>query len=221
MKEGVMSKKGGHHHPALQQQTLVDRIRESDQEDVESLDGWEVFSPLKKHILQLMPYFADALAAYRYIKPSKTPDDPHVQNDQWQALVKLKSRDRRFAAAIDQRKDRRIDLPAEFSANMMGKSVFLMDSWLDDPEVSITDKLKIIRMVQEIQSPTYQSEGNTMDMTAHYGNITINFAKEVEAAAQTIKEKIHPRPIEAIVVPEEDDEEQMTPTYMPEEEENE
>ena len=203
-----MAKKGGHSHPALQQQTLVEQIRESDKEDVEALEGWDDFSPLKKNILQLMPYFADALAAYRYIKPSKTPDDPRVKNDQWQALVKLKTRDEKFAAAIDQRKDRRLDLPSEFSANMMGKSVFLMDSWLDDPEVSITDKLKIIRMVRDIQSPSYQFEGNAEDTTAHYGNITINFTKEVEAAAQTIKEKIHPRSVKAIVVEEGEDEDE-------------
>ena len=51
-------------HPALAQQSLQRDLAIKDEEDLDTIPGWDNFSPLKKKLLTVMPWFATGIDAY-------------------------------------------------------------------------------------------------------------------------------------------------------------
>ena len=129
-------------HPALAQQSLQRDLAVKDEEDLDTIPGWERFSPLKKQLLTVMPWFANAIAAYRYIK-----DDTNATD---KGLYQLRSNDPEFAAALDYRRGSAVRMVRNLGADMLGKAMLRLNYYIDADGVPARDQLKAIEMIMNM-----------------------------------------------------------------------
>ena len=78
-------------HPALAVQDFTQRIEAMDQRDLESLAGWDSFTPDQKRFLAVYPWFGQKKTASEYIG----------HNKQW--VDRNQRRDTAFREAVDSR----------------------------------------------------------------------------------------------------------------------
>lgn len=129
-------------HPALAQQSVRQDIAIKDEEELDTIPGWERFSPLKKKLLAMMPWFADALSAYKYVK-----DDPDATS---MSLQRLRASDREFANALEYRRGSAVRMVRNLGADMLGKAILRLNYYIDSPDVPARDQLKAIEMVMNM-----------------------------------------------------------------------
>lgn len=174
-------------HPALAQQQLQKDLALKDEEDLDSIPGWDRFSPVKKQLLTVMPWFADATTAYRYIT-----DNPDAKSS---AVQDLRRNDREFAHALDYRRGSSNRMVRNLGADMLGKAMLRLNYYIDADlkDVPAREQLKAIEMVMNMNhidssaaSPSFNS----------YADV-INF--NMPAPAQP-----EPRSIDNVIVVEED-----------------
>ena len=133
-------------HPALAQQTLQKDLALKDEEDLNVIPGWERFSPLKKKLLAVMPWFATGIDAYRYVKDDQETDTVKCHN----ALQQLRHRDKEFANALDYRRGSAVRMVRNLGADMLGKAILRLDYYIDSADVPARDQLKAIEMVMNM-----------------------------------------------------------------------
>ncbi len=133
-------------HPALAQQSLQKDLALKDEEDLDTIPGWERFSPLKKKLLAVMPWFATGIDAYRYVKDDQETDSTKCHN----ALQQLRYKDKEFANALDYRRGSAVRMVRNLGADMLGKAILRLDFYIDSPDVPARDQLKAIEMVMNM-----------------------------------------------------------------------
>ena len=169
-------------HPALAQQALQADIVRQDEDDLNAIVGWERFSPLKKQILTVMPWFADGLSAYRYIK-----DDPEASTNTFDSI---KTKDPDFRRAIDHRKGTPVRMVQQLGADMLGRAMLRLNYYIDAQDVPARDQLKAIEMIMNMN---HIDSGNAGDK-----NGIINYGKVNMFNIPATESK--PEPIDNIVV---------------------
>jgi len=174
-------------HPALAQQSLQKDLALKDEEDLDIIPGWERFSPLKKKLLTVMPWFADAVSAYRYVK-----DDPDATSH---SLQLLRERDREFADALEYRRGSAVRMVRNLGADMLGKAMLRLNYYIDSEDVPPRDQLKAIEMVMNMNHIDSSSAADRPSFNS-YADV-INFNMPSPAPAE-------PRQIDNVVVVEED-----------------
>ena len=165
-------------HPALAQQSLQREIAQRDEEDLDAIPGWERFSPVKKLMLTVMPWFADALSAYRYVL-----DDEEAAPDK---LQKLRHGDTEFRAALEYRRGSAVRMVRNLGADMLGKAMLRLNYYIDADGVPARDQLKAIEMIMNMNhidstNATEKSGGFHYDQTIMF-NMTSNVSTDSPAA---------------------------------------
>ena len=176
-------------HPALAQQQLQKDLVLKDEEDLDSIPGWERFSPLKKQMLTVMPWFASAISAYRYIRKD---DNASEQN-----LKSIRYHDREFSEALEYRKGTSVRMVRNLGADMLGKAILRLNYYIDADlsDVPAREQLKAIEMVMNMN---HIDSSNISDRPSFnsYADV-INF--NMPAPAQS-----EPQIIDNVIVVEED-----------------
>ena len=126
-------------HPALAQQSLQKDLALKDEEDLDTIPGWERFSPLKKKLLAVMPWFATGI-------DDQETDSTKCHN----ALQQLRYKDKEFANALDYRRGSAVRMVRNLGADMLGKAILRLDFYIDSPDVPARDQLKAIEMVMNM-----------------------------------------------------------------------
>jgi hypothetical protein len=157
-------------HPALATQEMAavnqQKLAEEDEKDLEGLDGWVDFTPLKKKILAVLPWWNSPLEAYRYVV-----GNPEAS---FENLKKLKMRDHKFRAALGRRQDSSVRIARNLGTELLGKAVFHLDQILESSDTQIKDRLKAIDMVFHMNNftpETKEATGNVLN----YQDIQMNF----------------------------------------------
>lgn len=135
-------------HPALAQQSLQKDLALKDEEDLDAIPGWERFSPTKKKLLTVMPWFATAIDAYRYVVDDYVSNTTKCNN----AIQSLRYKDKEFAHALDYRRNSAVRMVRNLGADMLGKAILRLNYYIDADlnDVPARDQLKAIEMVMNM-----------------------------------------------------------------------
>ena len=167
-------------HPALAQQQLQKDLALKDEEDLGSIPGWERFSPIKKQLLTVMPWFADAVSAYRYVR--------HDENAKYDSLNSLRKSDPEFASALDHRRGSASRMVRNLGADMLGKAILRLNYYIDADlkEVPARDQLKAIEMVMSMNHIDSSSASDRPSFNSYADVINFNMPAPAQPEPQII-----------------------------------
>lgn len=125
-------------HPALAQQRLSSQIAVQDDENIAGIHGWETFTPRQKDILLVLPWFGNITDAWRFVRPNDTAKSKTIQNEM--------SKNSALQEAVQVRKQFKIDIARNMGADMLGLALFHIKHFLEDKEVTDTNRMKAIEL---------------------------------------------------------------------------
>jgi len=123
-------------HPAITARTLRNATDQDDAE-LESLPGWDTFSPDQKRFLTILPYYATKSAAAQSIG---------FDSRWWSNGA---SYNRAFKEAAELREDTRVRILRSSAIDMLGKTALRLDEMLD-PGVPKSVQMDAIKHVHNI-----------------------------------------------------------------------
>ena len=144
-------------HPALMAKTMRDRVEAADMADVESLVGWETFTPDEKQFLIVYPWFGEKKTAAEYIG----------RDAQWY--------DRRqrqyplFKDAVSTRASTPTRIVRQYAADLMGKAMLRLEEMLEpngaDKRTQLEATKLLLRMTgaAETEEPLVPTRTHTIN----------------------------------------------------------
>ena len=135
-------------HPALAVQDFTQRIEAMDQRDLESLEGWDSFTPDHKRFLSAYPWFGQKRTASEYIG----------HNKQW--VDRNQRRDKAFREAVDSRLHSPERIARHYGDALLGKAMLRLDAMLDQDGADKRTQLDAIKTVLRLNE-TLNATHNT------------------------------------------------------------
>ena len=145
-------------HPALAVQDFTRRIEAMDQVDLESLQGWDSFTPDQKRFLAVYPWFGQKKTASEYIG----------HNKQW--VDRNQRRDTAFREAVDSRLHSPERIARHYGADLLGKAMLRLDEMLDEGGADKRTQLDAIKTVLRLNDPL----NDTHTTQVNNGSVNIN-----------------------------------------------
>ena len=121
-------------HPAMLTK-FRNQISKADEDDLNSLFGWETFNPDEKKFLAVFGWFGEKKSAAEYIGKSAQWVDRHQRGNPL------------FKEAVKLRDGMQVRIARNYGADLLGKAMLRLDSMLDEGGADKRTQLNAIQLV--------------------------------------------------------------------------
>ncbi len=149
-------------HPALAVRDFTRRIETMDQVDLESLAGWDSFTPDQKRFLAVYPWFGQKKTAAEYIG----------HNKQW--VDRNQRRDKTFHSAVENRLHSPERIARHYGADLLGKAMLRLDEMLDEGGADKRTQLDAIKTVLRLNDTLNDTPTTQVNNGSVQNNLVIH-----------------------------------------------
>jgi len=152
-------------HPALAHQTMLKDLETYDENNQQSLPGWETFTPEQKNVLAALPWHASIADALRFVRK-----DPDTNTNAFMINARRKPG---FMDAATQRKRFSTSIVRNMIADLEGMAAYRLMFYLTSEDVSDVVRIKAMEMVMRLQGEVENGKAPMPGGFVNYGDVTI------------------------------------------------